>query len=185
MEDRSNVKVCLPFNRCYAAERPWAVNGVVSHSYKKQPQHCLVVFIDILVLPVHSEPPFLGGFQGEDLPTKQPTMQILGQLWDSSSLSFLLWLCFPAVDWSVYGSVSDWWSLTSRHVSSAAPMLPPCLETLNRRKEVAVQRLLHKLVFSGWNRGDFLSPGHSLNSTSLLTFFFPQYFLFTDTIWFS
>lgn len=101
-----------------------------------QPQHCLLVFIDILVLPVRSEPPFLGGFQEEDLPTKQPTKQILGQLWDSSSFSFFLWLmlCFPAVDWSVYGSASDWWSFTSRHVSSAAPVLPACVEMLKRRQ---------------------------------------------------
>ncbi len=150
-----------------------------------QPQHCLLVFIDILVLPVHSEPPFLVGFQEEDLPTKQPTKQILGQLWDSSSFSFFLWLmpCFPAAYWSVYGSVSDWWSFTSRHVSSAAPVLPARSETLKNREK----RQQCSDCCTNW-----LSVGGTAFGQLLVTVWTPplqwpffQYFLFTDTIWFS
>lgn len=114
------------------------------------PQHALLVFIHVLVLPVHRVRPFLGEFQEEDLPTKQPTKQILGPLWGYSFFfSYFLWLvlCFPAVDWSVSGSVSDWWSYASKHVSSATPMLPACLETLNNWGK---RRLLLKLCVSGW-----------------------------------
>ncbi len=80
--------------------------------------------IYILVLPVCREPLILGESQEEDLPTKQSTKQVLGQLWDCSSFSCFLWLllCSPALDWNVCDCVSDWRSFTSRHVSSATPM---------------------------------------------------------------
>lgn len=149
---------------------PWPI--LINH----QPQHSFLVFIVyILVLPAHREPPLLGEFQEEDLPTKQPTKQILGQLWDSSSFSYFLWLmlCFSAVDWSVYSSVSDWWNLTSRHVSSATPVLPACLETLKNLQYNTIQWQLHKLVVTEWKslqlRG-FLAT-HSLNCTSPVTTF--------------
>lgn len=129
------------------------------------------VLIHVSVLPVHWSPPFLGEFQEENLPTKQ----ILWQLWESSCLSFFLWFmfCLPAVDWSVYDSVSDWWSFTSKHLSSATPKLPACLETKTNRIEATILWLTHKLVVT-WLKslqGNSLTSGCSLNSTSPVTLF--------------
>lgn len=114
---------------------------------------------------MHWSPPFLGEFQEEDLPTKQ----ILWQLWESSCLSYFLWFMFrlPAVDWSVYDSVCDCWSFTSKHLSSATPTLPACLETIKNQMEVRIQRLV--VTWSKSLQGNSLASGCSLNSTSPAT----------------
>ena len=67
------------------------------------------MFLSVLVLPVRRGPPFLGEFLEEDLPAKQPTKQILGQLWDSGS--FLLFsltyaFVFQQLTGALRGSVS-------------------------------------------------------------------------------
>lgn len=53
-----------------------------------QPQHFLLVFIDVLVLPLHRGPPFPGGIPGGRFANKAANKANPGQLWDSSSFSF-------------------------------------------------------------------------------------------------
>lgn len=53
-----------------------------------QPQHFLLVFIDVLVLPLHRGPPFPGGNPGGRFANKAANKANPGQLWDSSSFSF-------------------------------------------------------------------------------------------------
>lgn len=129
---------------------PWIVNGVISHSYKPPSTACPPCFYPCISITSASCTALPGGISGGRFANKAANK---ANPWTALGLqfffSYFLWLvlCFPAVDWSVSGSVSDWWSYASKHVSSATPMLPACLETLNNWGK---RRLLLKLCVSGW-----------------------------------
>lgn len=130
------------------------------------PQHTLP-----LVLPEHPVQPFMGEFQEDDLPAKQPTKQILWQIWVFFFFVYFLcrlMLCLPPADRNMCRGVSDWWCCTFSHAGSATPMLPACWELL--KKEEVTQ--------SGCQWLEKLSMVWPFSSPAL-------YVPFTATVWFS
>lgn len=182
MEVKSNILtdckfVCHSEKVLRLTERPWTVNGVVAHSYKPPATTLAPYFYPCISITSASWTTLPGGISEGRFANKAANK---ANLWTALGLQLFhyfpwLTLCFPAVDWSMYGSVSDWWSFTLRHKSSAAPSL--CLETVKNEGK----RQQH--CCANWWVG-FLTLARSLNSLSDFSIHPAEYSL-SSLIWFS